>query len=105
MKKWCIMLPILVTWYFYILWPSYFFNSTQEVLLEYDELAKKAIEPLVKVVSDKCHPSYSGCLKIDAGDYDCVGGSGNGPNYTGTVRVFGLDEFDLDRDEDGAGCE
>lgn len=52
-----------------------------------------------------CHPSYSGCLKPDAGDYDCTGGSGNGPNYTGKVRVIGYDEFDLDRDEDGWGCE
>jgi hypothetical protein len=53
-----------------------------------------------------CHPSYKGaCLKQNAGDYDCAGGSGNGPNYVGTVRVVGYDEFDLDRDGDGIGCE
>jgi beta-lactam-binding protein with PASTA domain len=54
-----------------------------------------------------CHPSYQGeCLKIGIGDYDCAGGSGNGPNYVqGTVRVVGPDEFDLDRDGDGLGCE
>ncbi len=52
-----------------------------------------------------CHPSYSGCLKIGAGDYDCRGGSGNGPNYTGRVRVTGSDVFGLDRDGDGVGCE
>lgn len=52
-----------------------------------------------------CHPSYSGCLKMNAGDYDCVSGSGNGPNYTGTVQVYGSDPFDLDRDNDGWGCE
>lgn len=52
-----------------------------------------------------CHPSYSGCLKRNAGDYDCRGGSGNGPNYTGRVRVTGPDVFGLDRDGDGWGCE
>lgn len=52
-----------------------------------------------------CHPSYSGCLKRNAGDYDCRGGSGNGPNYTGRVRVIGPDVFGLDRDRDGWGCE
>lgn len=53
-----------------------------------------------------CHPSYVGaCLRIGAGDYDCAGGSGNGPNYTGRVIVVGPDVFDLDRDGDGVGCE
>jgi hypothetical protein len=54
-----------------------------------------------------CHSSYQGeCLKVGIGDYDCAGGSGNGPNYVqGTVRVVGPDEFDLDRDGDGLGCE
>jgi PASTA domain-containing protein len=55
----------------------------------------------------RCHPSYEGeCLKVGIGDYDCAGGSGNGPNYVeATVRVVGPDEFDLDRDGDGLGCE
>lgn len=52
-----------------------------------------------------CHPSYSGCLNPNASDYDCAGGSGNGPYYTGMVQVYGYDEFDLDRDGDGLGCE
>ena len=53
-----------------------------------------------------CHPSYVGaCLDPDASDYDCVGGSGNGPKYTGRVTVVGPDVFDLDRDSDGLGCE
>lgn len=52
-----------------------------------------------------CHPSYSGCLNPNASDYDCVGGSGNGPYYTGRVRVIGPDVFGLDRDGDGWGCE
>lgn len=55
--------------------------------------------------ASNCHPNYSGCLKINAGDYDCSTGSGNGPNYTGPVRVYGSDPFDLDRDNDGWGCE
>lgn len=53
----------------------------------------------------ECHPSYSGCLKPDASDYDCAGGSGNGPYYTGRVQVIGPDVFGLDRDKDGWGCE
>ena len=56
-------------------------------------------------VKSNCHSSYSGCLKTNAGDYDCAGGSGNGPNYTGRVRVIGPDVFGLDRDKDGWGCE
>jgi PASTA domain len=54
-----------------------------------------------------CHSSYQGeCLEVGIGDYDCAGGSGNGPNYVqATVRVVGPDEFDLDRDGDGLGCE
>ena len=53
-----------------------------------------------------CHPSYSGaCLDPNASDYDCAGGEGNGPEYTGTVTVIGPDEFDLDADGDGLGCE
>ena len=56
--------------------------------------------------SDNCHPSYEGaCLLQGIGDYDCAGGSGNGPNYTGRVRVVGPDVFDLDRNNDGIGCE
>ena len=70
---------------------------------------KEAPEPTPKPAAraSNCHPSYTGeCLKQGAGDYDCAGGSGNGPNYVyGTVRVVGWDEFDLDRDNDGYGCE
>jgi hypothetical protein len=38
-------------------------------------------------------------------DYDCEGGSGNGPGYTGYVTVSGPDIYGLDGDGDGAGCE
>lgn len=54
----------------------------------------------------KCHPSYVGaCLDPNASDYDCEGGSGDGPYYTGPVRVVGPDDFGLDRDGDGYACE
>jgi hypothetical protein len=54
--------------------------------------------------SSNCTPGYSPCLP-PALDYDCRGGSGNGPKYTGPVRVTGSDPYDLDRDGDGKACE
>jgi hypothetical protein len=63
------------------------------------------VAPKPVQTTSNCHPGYSGCLKQNAGDYDCAGGSGNGPNYTGPVRVLGSDPFGLDRDNDGWGCE
>lgn len=56
--------------------------------------------------ASNCHPSYKGaCLDPNASDYDCAGGSGDGPKYTGTVQVVGYDEYGLDADGDGWGCE
>jgi hypothetical protein len=53
-----------------------------------------------------CDPNYSGaCLDPNSPDYDCAGGSGDGPDYTGRVEVVGDDHFDLDRDGDGVACE
>jgi hypothetical protein len=53
-----------------------------------------------------CDPNYQGaCLDPNAVDYDCAGGSGNGPKYTGEVRVVGVDHYELDRNGDGIGCE
>lgn len=54
-----------------------------------------------------CHPSYAGvCLNRGASDYDCQGGSGNGPLYVdGPFQVVGPDKFELDSDNDGIGCE
>ena len=54
-----------------------------------------------------CHPSYHGvCLDPNALDYDCAGGTGNGPRWVeGPITVVGPDKFGLDRDGDGVGCE
>jgi hypothetical protein len=54
-----------------------------------------------------CDPSYPDvCLDPDAVDYDCAGGSGDGPEYVeGPIRVRPPDPFDLDREGDGVGCE
>jgi hypothetical protein len=54
-----------------------------------------------------CSSSYVGvCLTPGIGDYDCAGGSGNGPNYIkGPFQVVPPDEFGLDADGDGIGCE
>jgi hypothetical protein len=53
-----------------------------------------------------CDPNYAGaCLRPDVSDYDCAGGSGDGPYYTGRVTVVGVDHYDLDRDSDGVACE
>jgi Ca2+-binding RTX toxin-like protein len=56
----------------------------------------------------RCTPGYSPCLPLGPSDYDCYGGGGNGPAYTepGVVyRVTGSDPYDLDRNNDGFGCE
>jgi hypothetical protein len=55
--------------------------------------------------AEECNPNYSGCLDPYASDYDCEGGSGDGPLYTGTVEVIGYDEYGLDDDGDGIGCD
>jgi PASTA domain len=54
-----------------------------------------------------CDPSYPDvCLDPNALDYDCAGGSGDGPSYVnGPIRVRPPDPFDLDREGDGWGCE
>ena len=64
-----------------------------------DRLGRRWLSPL-----RNCTPGYSPCLP-PASDYDCRGGSGNGPKYTGPVRVTGSDPYHLDRNRDGKGCE
>ena len=63
-------------------------------------------QPLAAVAapSGDCNPNYTGCVPNDS-DVDCAGGTGNGPSYTGQVRVIGQDVYDLDRDGDGVACE
>jgi len=53
---------------------------------------------------DSAYPDV--CLRDGIGDYDCAGGSGNGPNYVdGPIQVRAPDPFGLDADHDGVGCE
>ena len=56
--------------------------------------------------SGKCDPNYAGaCLDPNAPDYDCAGGSGNGPKYVqGPIRVVGEDHYHLDANGDGVAC-
>jgi hypothetical protein len=63
--------------------------------------------PPTTAPSQNCDPSYPDvCLGPEAVDYDCAGGSGDGPKYvSGPIRVRAPDPFDLDRDGDGWGCE
>ncbi|XTZ15730.1 G5 domain-containing protein [Micromonospora echinospora] len=77
------------------------------------ELVRSVVtrKPVTEVVAvgtkpaRQCDPNYSGCVPI-ASDVDCAGGGGNGPAYvTGPVRVIGTDIYDLDRDNDGYGCD
>lgn len=70
--------------------------------------AKPQPEPVVSPSQPvaSCDPSYEGaCLRPDAADYDCGGGSGDGPEFTGPVTVVGDDHYGLDSDGDGAACE
>jgi hypothetical protein len=55
----------------------------------------------------RCDHNYSGrCLRPNVSDYDCAGGSGNGPYYVrGPFRVVGTDHYRLDADHDGTACE
>ena len=53
-----------------------------------------------------CDPNYSGaCLDPSSPDYDCAGGSGDGPDYTGMVYVVGDDHLTSTLDRDGVGCD
>jgi endonuclease YncB( thermonuclease family) len=53
----------------------------------------------------RCTAGYSPCIPPGP-DVDCRGGSGDGPRYVdGPVRVTGSDPYDLDRDDNGVGCD
>lgn len=67
--------------------------------------AREEAELAEEEAAEECNPNYSGCLDPYASDYDCANGSGDGPLYTGTVEVIGYDEYGLDDDGDGIGCD
>ncbi len=48
---------------------------------------------------------WASCVPMSVSDIDCANGSGNGPYDVGRVEVVGPDVHDLDRDNDGVGCE
>jgi hypothetical protein len=63
------------------------------------------VRPVAPPVSHSCSAGYKPCLP-PASDYDCAGGSGNGPGYAdGPIYVSGSDPYDLDADGDGVACE
>lgn len=63
-------------------------------------------EPEAEQAGSGCDPNYSGaCLDPNSPDYDCEGGSGDGPDYVGIVQVVGSDVYDLDADGDGTACD
>lgn len=65
-------------------------------------ISKIKIAPLVET---NCADGYSPCL-APMSDYDCAGGSGDGPGYaTGPIKVTGSDPYDLDNDGDGIACD
>ena len=53
--------------------------------------------------SEECDPNYEGvCLDPNSEDYDCEGGSGNGPDFvSGPFDSVGDDPFELDENGDG----
>lgn len=69
------------------------------------EIEAEEQEEAEEELASECDPNYSGCLDPYSPDYDCLGGSGDGPDYTGTVTVLGEDHYGLDSDGDGIGCE
>jgi hypothetical protein len=71
-------------------------------------LAASPARPAATVAKKRhCDPNYKGrCLRPNVSDYDCAGGSGNGPYYvSGPFRVVGTDHYRLDADHDGIACE
>jgi hypothetical protein len=73
-----------------------------------EEVVRKPVTKVVAVGTKqpRCDPNYAGACVPIASDVDCAGGSGNGPAYVeGPVRVVGQDIYDLDRDNDGIGCD
>jgi hypothetical protein len=80
-------------------------RQAREARLAAEAAAAEQAEPEPEPAPASCHPSYDPCLDPNASDYDCEGGSGDGPEYTGPVTVKGPDGYGLDSDGDGTGCE
>ncbi len=80
-------------------------REKEEERHEREEAERIEEEEETATEASECDPNYSGCLDPYASDYDCEGGSGDGPMYTGTVEVLGVDHYGLDSDGDGIGCE
>lgn len=80
-------------------------RAAAKLIAREEQEAREESERAEEEAAEECNPNYSGCLDPYASDYDCAGGSGDGPNYTGTVEVIGYDEYGLDDDGDGIGCD
>lgn len=80
-------------------------REAQKELEEAEQAEREELEEREEEAAEECDPNYSGCLDPNAVDYDCEGGSGDGPLYTGTVEVLGVDHYGLDDDGDGIGCD
>lgn len=62
-------------------------------------------KPAPVPLASNCTAGYKPCL-TPASDYDCAGGSGDGPGYAyGPIYITGSDPYDLDSDGDGVACE
>jgi beta-lactam-binding protein with PASTA domain len=68
-------------------------------------LVRPVAPPPPPPAASNCTPGYKPCLP-PAYDYDCAGGSGDGPKYAnGPIYVSGSDPYGLDADGDGVACE
>jgi hypothetical protein len=85
-------------------WPAR--SATFSHIADSTQLDCSAVDTPQSGPTSGCDPNYEGaCLDPASPDYDCAGGSGNGPDYTGPVTVVGDDHFGLDRDGDGQACD
>jgi hypothetical protein len=82
-------------------------DDPENSMLYRTAIHRTRLGPPAPAPSPTCDSSYKGaCLKPNVSDYDCGGGSGDGPYYVqGPITVVGDDHYDLDRDGDGVACE
>ena len=81
-------------------------EARQVALAEDREQREAATAEAAASEESECDPNYTGaCLMPNVSDYDCEGGDGNGPYYTGEVTVVGVDHYGLDENNNGIGCE